>query len=85
MQSVYKTFCQQLKDVTYKESIQSYTPIMNYEFVPDEETRGIIDKALGRQVEDIMHKMVGCSFNNQVFETAELVKPEPNSGFRYLI
>ncbi|KAM7541757.1 hypothetical protein Aperf_G00000004191 [Anoplocephala perfoliata] len=58
LKSVCEECSQKMKDITYKESIQSFTSLLNFAFTPTEETKEIISKSLNQQVEESFRSMI---------------------------
>ncbi|KAM3182008.1 hypothetical protein ACTXT7_013260 [Hymenolepis weldensis] len=58
VKSTCEDCCQEMKNVIYKESIQSFTPLLNYEFTLNAETREFIAKSLHQQVENSFRTMI---------------------------
>ncbi|KAM7541871.1 hypothetical protein Aperf_G00000004156 [Anoplocephala perfoliata] len=58
LKSVCEECSQKMKDITYKESIQSFTSLLDFAFTPTEETEEIISKSLNQQVEESFRSMI---------------------------
>nr|CDS25709.1 hypothetical protein HmN_000614700 [Hymenolepis microstoma] len=55
---MYVDCCQQMKDVTYRESIQTFTPLLNYHFTPNTETQEIIANFIDQQLGESLRTMI---------------------------